>query len=57
MKTFRITNEKDELLVETDLTKFQTLDRLMMIAAREYKRAGKEEDLKRMIGMLQAMTL
>ncbi|MCP3764735.1 hypothetical protein NLX67_20590 [Domibacillus sp. A3M-37] len=57
MKTFKLKQEKEMLLIETDLTKFQTLDRLIMIAAREYKRAGKEADLNRMIGMLQAMTL
>src|SRR4051812_36577306 len=56
-RTFQITNKKDVLLIDADLTKMKTLKQIVMITAKEYIKAGKVDELKGLMARIEDMTL
>jgi hypothetical protein len=57
LKIFNIKHDDHAIYLETIHTKFASLEKIMMVAAREYNNKGKKEELKRILLRIEAMMI
>jgi len=49
LKTFNIIHDKQSILLETNHTKFYSLERLMILISKEFIRRGKQDALRNIL--------
>lgn len=57
MKEFHIKHDKEALRLETDFTKFQSLERVMLLSAFEFIEQGKTDELNKILSVIKARML
>jgi hypothetical protein len=54
MKEFHIKHDKESIRLETEFTKFGSLERIIILSAVEFINKGKTEELKRILSIIEA---
>jgi hypothetical protein len=55
MKIFNVIHDDNSLKLETSHTKFESLERMMMVATKEFVKKGKVEKLRRILSKIEAL--
>jgi hypothetical protein len=54
MKEFHIKHDKESIRLETEFTKFDSLERIMLLSAMEFIKKGKTDELKIIMAVIEA---
>ncbi|MGG3233961.1 hypothetical protein ABEP17_10795 [Priestia flexa] len=57
LKTFSIVHDKQSILLETNHTKFYSLERLMILISKEFIRKGKQDTLRNILLRIEGFLL
>lgn len=55
MKEFHIKHDNEAIHLETEFTKFDSLERIMLLSASEFVNKGKTVRLKEVLGVIEEM--